>query len=529
MPATPPAFSISLSHLTWSAPDGQRVVDDLTLDFGRERTGLVGRNGVGKSTLLKLVAGQLIPAKGTVTVHGSIAAMRQIVQIEPGETLADLLGVAGDLALLRRAEAGTATLDELDAADWSLGARVEEALAQMGLAAPPETPLAHLSGGQRTRAALAGMLLARPDFMLLDEPTNDLDRDGRRAVIQMLRGWRAGAVVVSHDRELLEEMDAIVELTKLGAARFGGNWSHYRERKAIELAGARHDLAVAERARSEAARKAQVTAERQQRRDAAGSRNAARGGMPRILMGARRERAQNSGAGNVRLAERQRGEVDRAVEQARERIERTPPLAIAVASTGLAPSQRLLTLEHVTAGYGGAPVLRDVSLTMVGPERVAIIGANGSGKSTLLRVVAGELAPLAGRATRHVAFAMLDQRVSLLDRAATLAENFGRINPGVSGNACRAALARFGFRAGGGDRLAATLSGGQMLRAALACALGNPAPPPLLILDEPTNYLDIDTVAALEAALAAYDGGLLVVSHDARFLQNIGVTREIAL
>ncbi|AOR79649.1 ABC-F family ATP-binding cassette domain-containing protein [Novosphingobium resinovorum] len=522
--------SISVSHLAWSAPDGRRVLDDLTLDFSSERAGLIGRNGIGKSTLLGIIAGGVSPSRGGVRIHGTVGLLRQTVQTAPGETVADVLGAAAALAVLRRAEAGIATMDELSDADWTLEARAADALAGLGLHLPLDTPLASLSGGQRTRAALAGLVFAEPDFLLLDEPTNNLDAGGRAAVVDMLANWRAGAIVVSHDRELLDTMDAIVELTSLGATRYGGNWSDYSARKAVELATAEHDLAAAQRHRTSVARKAQVTAERQQRRDAAGNRQAERGGMPRILLGARRERAENSGAENRRLAERQRGEADLSVERAKARIEVLQPLSVQVAPTGLNPSREVLTLDHVSAGYGdGAPVLRDVSLRITGPERVAVTGANGSGKSTLLRVILGELAVSSGRVERHVPGRLLDQQVSVLQRESTIAENFMRLNPGLDDNACRAALARFGFRAASADQAVHALSGGQMLRAGLACVLGNPVPPPLLILDEPTNHLDIDAIAAIEAGLLAYDGALIVVSHDRHFLDRIRITRTVEL
>src|SRR5690606_17827071 len=160
----------------------------------------------------------------------------------PGETIADLFGISEALALLARGEAGSATADDLANADWTLEARLAESLARFALEATPETPLASLSGGQRTRAMLAALVFAEPDFLLLDEPTNNLDRDGRNAVISLLASWRGGAIVVSHDRELLDTMDQIVELTTLGATAYGGNFTFYLERKAIELAAARHDL-----------------------------------------------------------------------------------------------------------------------------------------------------------------------------------------------------------------------------------------------------------------------------------------------
>ena len=520
--------AITLSRISWSTPDGRAVLSDLDLSFQRERVGIVGRNGVGKSTLLRLIAGELTPAAGTIAIDGSVALLRQTVQVAPGEQVADLFGARAALALLRKAETGAATPDEIAEADWTLEARIDEALAAVGLSVPADTPLATLSGGQRTRAALAGVMAAAPDFLLLDEPTNDLDRAGRTAVRDILAAWRGGAIVVSHDRELLETMDAIVELTSLGVARYGGGWSAYRARKAIEQTAAEAGLADAEKHFGAVRRQAQATAERQARRDAGGRRQAARGGAPAIVLGAQKRRAEESGGANRRLADRQRAEAEQALTAARGRIEVVDPLAVALPTTGLPASRTVLDLDHVTAGYDrDRPVLRDVSLTVTGPERIAITGPNGSGKSTLLAVVAGTLRPWAGTARTHVPFALFDQRVSLLDPALSIADNFLTLNPGTTDNQCRAALARFRFRAGAADRIAGTLSGGQMLRAGLACVLGAPRPPQLLILDEPGNHLDLDSLGAVEAGLAAYDGALLVVSHDTAFLKAIGITRTV--
>jgi ATPase subunit of ABC transporter with duplicated ATPase domains len=190
----------------------------------------------------------------------------------------------------------------------------------------------------------------------------------------------------------------------------------------------------------------------------------------------------------------------------------------------------VLALDHVTAGYTESlPVIADLSLTITGPERVAIIGPNGSGKSTLLALIAGALAPWSGQVRVGVPFALFDQRVSLLDPALSIADNFLRLNLGTTNNQCRAALARFRFRADAADRIVGTLSGGQMLRAGLACVLGAPQPPQLLILDEPGNHLDIESLTAVETGLAAYDGALLVVSHDTAFLEAIGIERTVEL
>ncbi|WP_395647922.1 ABC-F family ATP-binding cassette domain-containing protein [Terricaulis sp.] len=521
--------SIVFSNLAWAAPGGRVFFSNLDLAFASERTGLVGRNGVGKTTLLRLIAGDLAPTSGSVSVEGRIAVLRQTVQVDPNETVADLFGVREALALLARAEAGRASTSDIANADWTLEARLAAALARLGLEAAPDTRLAALSGGQRTRAALAALVFAAPDFLLLDEPTNNLDRQGRQAVADLLQTWRAGAIVVSHDRDLLDAMDAIVELTSLGATRYGGGWTAYRERKALELAAARHDLADAEKRLSELAQRSQEAVERKARKDAVGKRKAREGGMPRILLGGMKMNAENTTGEQSRLAERRREAASADLQSARERIEVLTPITVSLPPTGLAAGKHVLRIEDVTAGYApGAPVLSHLSFAITGPERVAIAGVNGAGKTTLLSVITGALEPWRGVVRRFTPFALLDQRVSVLDASLSIRDNFLRLNPRSDENTCRAALARFMFRAGAALQIAGTLSGGQLLRAGLACVLGV-SPPPLLILDEPTNHLDIDSLEAVEAGLRAYDGALLIVSHDETFLGAVGVERRLRL
>ncbi|WP_116653823.1 ABC-F family ATP-binding cassette domain-containing protein [Pelagibacterium sediminicola] len=526
----PAPLSITLSGISWSTPDGHPVLEGIDLAFDVERTGLIGRNGVGKTTLFKLITGEIILQGGALAVRGTLGVLRQSVQVRSDETIADLFGVRAALDLLDRAERGEASADELAEADWTLEARLESILERTGLSIGPDTPLTTLSGGQRTRAALAALIFAEPDFLLLDEPTNNLDREGRRAVVELLAAWRAGAIVISHDRELLDTMDAIVELTALGATRYGGNWSHYRERKSAELAAAQRGLADAEKRNEAVARSAQRTAERKARRDGAGQRKRARGDLAPIYLDKLKAQSEGTTGANARLAERRHAEAAQALDEARKQIEVLTPFSVSLASTNLPAGKTVLRLDRVTAGYDPArPIIDDFSLEIRGPERVAITGPNGSGKTTLLRGIAGQLPPLSGSAEVSVPFAMLDQRISLLDPRISIRDNYRRINPDEDENACRAALARFMFRADAAMQRVESLSGGQLLRAGLACVLGTGKPPQLLILDEPTNHLDIESIETVEAGLRAYDGALLVVSHDEAFLEAVGIERRVEL
>ena len=334
--------SIILSNLSLSTPDGRLLLSNIDLTFGAERAGLVGRNGVGKTTLLAAITGEHAPQSGRVIASGTVGLLRQDAQLRAGATVVDLFGVRDALDLLRRAERGDASADEVDEVDWTLETRLASALARVGLDIAPDTPLDRLSGGQVTRVRLAALVFAEPDFLLLDEPTNNLDRDGRHAVIDLLAAWRGGAIVVSHDRALLDAMDAIVELTSLGATRYGGNWSSYRAQKAVELAAVRHDLAHAEKHLAEIDGKAQDAVERKTRKDSGGRAKRAKGDMPRILAGASKDRSEDSGGKTAHIAERRRAEAIDALDTARERIEILQPFSVKLPSTWLPAGKRCL-------------------------------------------------------------------------------------------------------------------------------------------------------------------------------------------
>ena len=522
---------VTLDSVSAATPDGRRLFENLNLSIGAERIGLVGRNGVGKSTLLTLIAGARPPLAGTVARTGTVATLDQAPDLSGAARLVDLLGVGPDWDRLSRIQLGEGDETDLSEADWDLPARLGQALADVGLSGlDVERPAAALSGGQATRAGLARLLIARPDVLLLDEPTNNLDHEARAIVARVLSRWKGGAVVVSHDRALLRGMDRIVELSSLGARSYGGGWDLFVERKAEEAQSARRDLDHAEKEVRRVAREAQAARERKDRRDAAGRRFADRGGTPKIVLGMMAERAENSGARESRLAEKLADQAAEARASAEARVERARTLGFDLPSSGLPEGRTVLAFEAVVFAWpDGASVIDGLSFRIAGPERVAVAGPNGAGKTTLIRLAAGDLVPMSGAVKLSVPVALLDQRAALLNDDETILENFQRLNPTASQNEAHAALARFLFRNTAAHQTAGTLSGGERLRAALACVLSAAAPPQLLILDEPTNHLDIASIEAVEAALSGYDGALLVVSHDADFLEAIGIERRIAL
>ncbi|WP_338061664.1 ABC-F family ATP-binding cassette domain-containing protein [Sphingomonas panacisoli] len=517
-----------MDSLSLSTPDGRPLFHDLTLSFGRQRSALVGRNGCGKSTLLRAMVGDVTPAAGSITCAGKIALLQQDWP-DPTISLAQALDVAEPLARLQRIEAGNGDEADFAAADWTLDERIAAALDAVGLVGIDlERPLATLSGGQRTRIAVARETIAAPDLLLLDEPTNNLDADGRTAIADLIARWNGGVVVASHDRALLESMERIVELAPVGCRLVTGGWSDFVAIRDAERAAATADLDRAETGLRQAERAAQTQREKQARRDKTGRAFGASGSAPRILLGAMKRRAEATAGRISHLADRQIGDAESAHDNARSRIELVTPLAIDLPPSGLSSSRELLRIEQAVMERAGRRI-GPIDLSIRGPERVALTGANGTGKTSILALAVGEIEPVAGSVWRSDRMALLDQHVGLLDRDTTILANLRALNPDLSENDAYAALARFAFRNVAAERIVGTLSGGERLRAGLACVLSVARPPQLLLLDEPTNHLDLDSIEVLETALRGYDGALLVVSHDAAFLQAIGVEREVIL
>ena len=521
---------LTLQDVSCATADGRALFSGISFSVTEGRIGLIGRNGVGKSTLLKIMSGALLPASGAVTRRGRIGVLSQNIAGAGTGTLADLFAVRDGFDRLARVEAGAGSDLDFEQADWLLPQRFDEALQKFGLSLEPQTLLSTLSGGQQTRAALAALMFEQPDLILLDEPTNNLDRDGRRAVADMLARWHGAAVVVSHDRELLRTMDAIADLSQGALTLYGGNWDFYHERIEQERTGAARDLELAQREVKQVRLKAQEAAERQAKSDAKGRNSRADAGMSKLLLDAREDRAQKTAGRGDALAERNAERAQNQLREAEARVERVNPMRFNVEASLFPSGRTVLEMLEVSGGpVPDQPIIRDFSLKIVGPERVVVRGANGAGKTSLLRLITGDLQPVCGEIRRFVPLAIFDQQMSLIDRGATLYDNFRRLNKGASDNDVHAALARFSFRGESAARLAGGLSGGELLRAALACVLGGTLKPELLILDEPTNHLDLDSIEALEKALNDYAGGLLLVSHDQAFLDAIGIERVIDL
>ncbi|WP_129305591.1 ABC-F family ATP-binding cassette domain-containing protein [Streptomyces sp. L2] len=521
--------SLTCTSLSFAWPDGTTVLDGLDIAFGPGRTGLVGVNGSGKSTLLKLLAGELVPADGTVKATGEIGHLPQNVTLDTSLRVDEALGIAGKRAALHAIEAGDAAEEHFETVgdDWDVEERALVTLGELGLGhIGLDRTVGEVSGGESVLLRLAALLLRRPDVLLLDEPTNNLDLYARRRLYAAVAAWPGVLIVVSHDRELLDLVDQIAELRSGEVAWYGGNFSAYEEALAVEQDAAERMVRVAEADLRKQKRELADAQVKLARRKRYGQKMWESKREPKIVMGARKRAAQES-AGKHRIMHEERlagarERLDEAVEAVRDDDE----IRVDLPYTAVPPGRQVLTLENLRMAYGARV---DGILDLRGPERIALIGRNGSGKTTLLRTVAGELAPDGGEARAHVPLRFLPQRLDVLDEELTVAENVARFAPGATNNRVRARLARFLFRGGRADQKAATLSGGERFRAALAALLLAEPAPQLLLLDEPTNNLDMASVRQLTSALESYEGALVVASHDLPFLESLGITRWLLM
>jgi ATPase subunit of ABC transporter with duplicated ATPase domains len=526
---------VRAESIAWQSPTGQPVLDQVTLALAREKTGLVGSNGSGKTTLARILAGSLALTGGSVSRTGRIALLPQDFTPLADRSVAQALGVQHKLDALARLSAGAALPGDLETLDddWALETCIEAVFHSLGLAhVELNRAMGTLSGGETTRVVLASLFLQRPDLLILDEPTNNLDRESRQSLYEAVRGWSGGLLVVSHDRELLNLMDRIVELSPHGLRSYGGNFDLYTAQRNTEAAAAERELEQAAKELRKTRREAQAARERQEKRNSRGKKSRDKVGLGKMALNARRQSSEQTSARLAGTFDARISDQRETVAAAQARVEERRELDIALSPVQLPAGKMVLELEEVSFRHaaGTRPLLERFNLRVVGPERLAVVGPNGSGKSTLLQLILGKLQPTAGQVRLGVTrVSCLDQKADLLDGQRSVLENFRLWNPGLSETTCRLTLARFLFWTDAVHRRSDTLSGGERLRAALACVLTGVNPPELLLLDEPTNHLDLASLANLEQALRLYSGALLVVSHDRIFLNNIGVQRSVAL
>ncbi|GAA1159842.1 ABC-F family ATP-binding cassette domain-containing protein [Microbacterium oxydans] len=517
--------SVVLDRLTFTWPDGSIALDGISGSFGSGRTGLVGRNGAGKSTLLRLIAGELDSTSGVVTASGEVAYLPQQLTLDVDRRVSDLLGVSEALDAVRAIGTGDVDPAHFDAVgdDWDIEARAEASLAEAGLAPDfLDRTVGELSGGEAVLVAIAGIRLRRAPITVLDEPTNNLDRDARAKLAAMVRAWKGTLIVVSHDLSLLELMDDTAELYAQTLSVFGGPYSEWRAWLDAEQDAAKQaEVTAAQVLRKEKRQRIEAEVKLAHRARTAKKAEIEKR-VPKIVAHGRKMAAEVS-AGRLRTEVGAKEDAARSLlDEAGRRVRSDASMKIELPDPQVSRSRRIATVGDDERAW-----------VIQGPERVALIGRNGAGKTTLLeRLVAGGSAPdehpLHAEAHTDL-IGYLPQRVDGLDEQRSVFESIAAAAPHVPEKELRNRLARFLIRGATAERPVASLSGGERFRVALATLLLADPAPHLVVLDEPTNNLDLDTVDQLVEALRAYRGAVLVVSHDDAFLRrlDLDLTLEI--
>jgi ATPase subunit of ABC transporter with duplicated ATPase domains len=519
-----------VKNVSYVLPDGRVLFSGLNEQFDGRATGLVGRNGVGKTLLARILAGQLLPASGSCLCSGEVHYLAQQLGQSPGATAAELAGVNPVLDALTRIESGSTAEQDFDLVGdrWDMRERFQQELERNQLGyLEASTPASQLSGGEAMRLSLIGAMLSNADFLVLDEPTNHLDRPSRRALITQLQEWPRGLIVVSHDRQLLGTMERIVELSSLGLHSYGGNYSFYAEAKAHERECTLQNLAARKLERRRQDRVAQQQCERQQRRQARGRRHGKETNQAKVLLDRQKERSEATSAALRRKQTASRERLNEKVFAAAQQVEAEAQVILHEVVINQAPRRRVAELQNVTLPHITGPT-RSVNLSIGGRQRVGIVGPNGCGKSTLLKVLAGQIPPVAGACKVTPEIGLLDQALAGLDPQTTVLEQLQSANPSKSEGELRTLLAQLGLDAQKVMTPSGKLSGGERLKAALACLLYAASPPQLLLLDEPSNHLDLASVQALEEMLRSYRGALVVVSHDDVLLGELELTDRLS-
>lgn len=526
-----------LQNISYTHPNKDLVFNNLDLTINNhQKIALIGNNGAGKSTLLKIIAGTFSPSNGSVFTSSKPYYVPQLFGQFNELTIAQALQIEEKLRAFKEILNGEANEENLLILDddWTIEDRCLEALSYWKLdGLDLDQKMETLSGGQKTKVFLAGIVIHQPEIILMDEPSNHLDSESRQLLYDFIQATKSTLLVVSHDRKLLNLLGSVYELGSRGIKIYGGNYEFYAEQKQLENNALNQDIQSKEKALRKAKEVARETLERQQKLDARGKKKQEKAGVPTIMLNTLRNNAEKSTARIKDLHAEKTGNLAQELTQLRQELSATDKMKFGFDNAALHQGKILFEAKNLNFGYGAKMLWeKPLNISIFSGERIAIKGSNGSGKTTLIKLILGELEPQNGalQRTANIQIVYIDQDYSLIQNQLTIYEQAQQFNTtGLQEHEVKIRLTRFLFGKDSWDKPCAALSGGEKMRLALCClTIANKAPD-MIILDEPTNNLDLQNIEILTAAINEYEGTLLVISHDAVFLEQVGVNKEIAL
>ncbi len=524
--------AISLIDLGFQLPNGQYLFKNITTHIQPGVSAFVGCNGVGKSLLMQLIAGKLNATEGQIVSRGKIHYVSQSIMQWENCTVGDLLGVTAGLAAIARISNGSIATEDYELAEffWDWKIQVQQAAQLVGCEDLPamEQKLKDCSGGEQMRLMWLQALRQSPDWLILDEPSNHLDAKGRAFLYQWLSQTKANVIVVSHDRELLQQVSTIYELSSKGLFIHGGNYQVFKQAQQDRINSQQQQLTKQRKQLRDLKTTVQMEQEKQQKKSSSGKQQAHNKGRSVLEVSMAKEKASQNQQRINKQFQQEQMQAQKSVVDSQQAVEWCDPIEFELKESQVSDNQLILSCVDVEIGYTDA-LTQPINLQIVGAERVHIKGDNGSGKSTFLKTLLGKLPTLSGELISQVKMAYLDQHLECLIFELTALENFQQLNAGMSEQDCRQRLAWLGLRGSAADLPVKIMSGGEKLKTALACCLLGETPVKLLLLDEPGNHLDLAALQALEKALQKFKGAMIIVSHDEHLLNNLKPQRVFIL
>lgn len=527
---------ISLQQISYIHPNKDLLFENISLTINsHEKIALIGNNGVGKSTLLRLIAGQLSPTAGSKHSYTPSFYVPQITGQYDELTVAQALGIDKKLDAFYAILDGSASEENFNSLqdDWTLEERCQEAFDYWNL---PEIHLKQkmtdLSGGQKAKVLLAGIQIHGCELILLDEPSNHLDIDSKKLLYQWVQSSKQTIVVVSHDRTLLNLLEDTLEMTSHGIKRYGGNYAFYESQKEIERNALQQDIHQQEKAIKIAKEKERETIERQNRLNNRGQKKQEKAGVARIMMNTLRNNAEKSTAKIKSVHQEKIGDIKSNLQELRSSKAALDEIKIDLGNSTFPLGKSIIKANNINFKYATHELwTENINLQLFSGDRVIVQGKNGSGKTTLIKMLLGQLMPCQGQIERHTFSTIyLDQEYSLIDRQLSVYEQAQSYNSeSLAEHDIKIRLNRFLFGKDDWDKSCQLLSGGEKMRLILCCLTIRQQAPDLIVLDEPTNNLDIQNIRILTRAIQHYRGTLLVISHDEIFQQEVGIDKIIVL
>ncbi len=513
--------------LSFQLDTGEWLFRDLNFSLTNRLTGMVGRNGVGKSVFLSLLLGETCPTLGNVTRQGKVAHYSQLPSelLSSKRQIAEFLGIKKKLIALQAIEQGSCEQRDFDliGEDWDIEAQTLSVLKALRIDASLDDYCHSLSGGQLALLQLHLLFQSDADILLLDEPSNHLDSQSRAWLIEQLNQFDGQVLLISHDRELLRHVDAIYQLTGLGLGYFKGSYDVFLAQSSAKSEALDKKILYLSAEQKRLERQAQVNKEKAQQREAHGNKLRKTGSQPKILLDAMKDKAGQSRSAAVTNQQNQQERNLDKLQVLKKQREQLKPQALYLQQSTAVKKRSLLNVEKCQLKYGSGNPL---SFTLSHADRCYLQGDNGCGKSTLLKAIQGAYTDYSGTVKLNVDTVYLDQHFGLLELESTLLESLLKHSDGLTESDSRILLAGIGFRRDAVYRKVVCLSGGEKMKLAMLI-VSHIAHSPLLLLDEPDNHLDIESRQILATALNDYKGAFILVSHDGDFVAEVGVNKTI--